>query len=853
MSLPLVENDDESLKEATARANSVLKALGMDRPSQPGDLINRVSAEFFSQDVYIEECVRLAQIAAKLDARIDRSLNYVTEDMKLRSMDSALLFDSKGGLRELLSESLRESELLHSAYSESFQSCSREEWMQWLRSGHSGLRTFVPLKESTSFVGSRGAIEKELQHREYQGSLNSRYKDPSFSIKDWDFREQDWDYWSSREKANPAIWCLIAERILFEPTSYWRGMRSAQILERASNGYERGVQSIKVIPLWVQRLRDKRCLRDTQRNLCKPSELLRRTTDTEPFLGVEPFVDEALDREATRALLELLGVHSTPSGPDRLMDRLRVLAGVEDPPVDEVEKWYRRLDQAVNSCSSKDFQAVQTAFQTEKLILSQNGTWETVSGLFLMANEEDVPDAEVVRRSVSELALWRKLGVSDRPTVERAIEWLNTLPHESALRSDELRRVKSLLSRYPDRVWNHCRCWLNLAAEWVSAENLAYSMSMQSSLPWKHLYSWVKSATADLQGVPSEAAQSAPFSHLTPLATKVEERFQEPPNRTDEELRADWLIAIGNELCRVELDEDHETQCARGLAERLSNTLLCTVPMIEIMPFIDGKPAGTARQTDVQWSDGMLYVTEMSKGRQARRLPEEIAKVFEREDVKAALHYGFERDIEQIRQYINENFKLCPLSAVRPKSEEEEPVQGDASVHETLSKELSIAPSQITEIPDTDESDTDQHSQYGEEVRKVPRSQKRPARPALIDQFATLRGFRREGQDRYTHEDGGWIARTAGDRFPWKRWSAEGALLRSYHLKEHCLENDPMRIEADIWDIMERCPDRYALVLLSSEKQPIEVAGADLCAMREAGTVKLYPAAYRLVYSERRK
>jgi len=848
-----LENDDESLEEATAQADSVLATLGMDKPSHPGDLINRVSAEFFSRDVCIEECVRLAQIAAKLRAHIDHSLRYVTEDMKLRSMGSTLLFDSDGGLRELLSEPLRESQFLHSAYSESFQSCSQEEWMQWVMSEHSGIRTFVPLEKSKSFAGGRQDIEKKLRHREWEGSLESRYNNPDFYIEDWDFRKEDWDYWQSQEMVNPEIWCSVAERILLGPTSYWRDMGSARIIERASNGHENGVRSIKVIPLWVQRLRAKKCLRDTQRNLCKPGELLRRTTDTEPFLGVEPFVDDALDREATRSLLELLGVHSTPSGPDRLMDRLRALAGVEDPPVDEVEKWYRRLDQAVNSCSSKDFQAVQTAFQTEKLILSQNGTWEAVSGLFLMANEEDVPDAEVIRTSVGELTIWRKLGVSDRPTLERAIEWLNTLPHESALRPNELRRVKSLLSRYPDRVWNHCGRWLNLSAEWVSTENLAYSMSMQSLLPWKHLYASIKGATADLQGVQSEVAQSAPFSHLTPLATKIEERFREPPNRTDEELSADWLTAIGNELCRVELDEEHETQRARGLADRLANTQLCSVPMIEIMPFIDGKPAGTSRHTDVQWADGMLYVTEMSKGRQARRLPEEIAKVFAREDVKAALHYGFERDIEQIRQYISENFKLCPSSTVRPKFEED-PVQGDASVHKTPSKELSIAQSQNTDIPDIDDSDADQRWQDGEEeMRKVLRSQKKPARAALIDLFATLHGFRREGKDRYMHEDGSWIARTGGDRFPWERRSAEGALVRCYYPKNHCLENGPMRIDADVWDVMELHPDSYALVLLSSEKQPVEIAGADLRAMREAGTVKLHPAAYRLVYSERRK
>jgi len=849
-----LENDDESLKEATAQADSVLAALDMDRPSQPGDLINRVSAEFFSRDVCIEKCVRLAQIAAKLRANIDDSFRYMTEDMELRSANSTLLFDSDGGLKELLCESLRESQLLHSAYSECFQSCSQEEWMQWVKSGNSGVRTFVPLEESISSAGSRQDIEKKLRDREYEGSLeSSRYTNPSFLIEDWDFRKPDWDYWESQEQVNPEIWCSIAERILLEPTPYWRDMSSAQIFELASNGHKRCLRNIEVIPLWASRLRDKKCLRDTQGNPHKPGELLRRTVDTRPFLDVEPFVNGDLDCEATLALLELLGVQSTPSGPARLMERLRALAGFENPPSHEVEKLYERLDQMVNSCSSEDFQAVQEAFQTDKLILSQNGTWEKVLGVSLMANEEDVPDAEVIRTSVKELMLWRKVGVSDRPTLERAIKWLDALPDESPSRPDELRRVKSMLSRYPDRVWNQCGRWINLAGGWVGTENLTYSMSMQSLFSWEHLHPWVKYATADLKGMQSEVARSEPFSHLIPLATKVEERFQEPPNHSDDDLNADWLTAIGNELCRVEFDAEHETQRIRDLAERLANTRLCNVPMIDIMPFIDGKPAGTSRQTDVHWTDRMLYVTNMSKGKQARRLPEEIAKAFACEDVKAALHYGFERDIERIRQYISENFKLCPSSTVRPKFEEE-PVQGDASVHKTPSKEPSIAQSQNTDIPDIDDSDADQRWQDGEEeMRKVPRSQKKPARAALIDLFATLRGFSREGKDRYMYEDGSWIARTGGDRFPWERRSVDGVLVRSYHLRNHCLETDPMQIDADIWDIMERYPDRYALVLLSSDKRPIEITGADLWTMQEAGTVKLHPAAYRLVYSEKRK
>jgi hypothetical protein len=84
-------------------------------------------------------------------------------------------------------------------------------------------------------------------------------------------------------------------------------------------------------------------------------------------MDVEPFVHGLLDRETTRPLLDLLGVRSTPTGPDRLLECLRALAKAKQPPVHEVEKWYRRLDQMVETCSTTDFQKIKQAFRSERL------------------------------------------------------------------------------------------------------------------------------------------------------------------------------------------------------------------------------------------------------------------------------------------------------------------------------------------------------------------------------------------------------------------------------------------------------------------------------------------------------
>jgi len=83
-------------------------------------------------------------------------------------------------------------------------------------------------------------------------------------------------------------------------------------------------------------------------------------------MDVEPFVHGRLDREITRPLLILLGVRQTPTDSNRLLDCLRALAKSERPPSHEVEKWYRRLDQMMDTCSTADLANIKKAFQQEK-------------------------------------------------------------------------------------------------------------------------------------------------------------------------------------------------------------------------------------------------------------------------------------------------------------------------------------------------------------------------------------------------------------------------------------------------------------------------------------------------------
>jgi len=117
----------------------------------------------------------------------------------------------------------------------------------------------------------------------------------------------------------------------------------------------------------------------------EPAELLRRTPETESLLEAEPFVRAELDTESSRPLLVLLGVRDTPTGPDRLLDRLRALAGLAKPPIQDVEKWYHRLDRLIEKCSTDDLQKVKDAFHHEQIILAEGGGWVRAAEVFLDA------------------------------------------------------------------------------------------------------------------------------------------------------------------------------------------------------------------------------------------------------------------------------------------------------------------------------------------------------------------------------------------------------------------------------------------------------------------------------------
>jgi len=148
--------------------------------------------------------------------------------------------------------------------------------------------------------------------------------------------------------------------------------------------------------------------------------------------------------------------------------------------------------------------------------------------------------------------------------------------------------------------------------------------------------------------------------------------------------------------------------------------------------------------------------------------------------------------------------------------------------------------------------DADENSGELDKIDITPpkvQPQPKPTKPRIIERFAQSMGFRKDGDDRFFRADGRWIAKTIGDRFPWEMRTAAGEIVRYFWPKDHCLEQEPLQLEADIWGLIDSSPELYALVLSNPQGDPVEVQGVALRAMRAGGKITLYPATYRLVYN----
>ena len=270
---------------------------------------------------------------------------------------------------------------------------------------------------------------------------------------------------------------------------------------------------------------------------------------------------------------------------------------------------------------------------------------------------------------------------------------------------------------------------------------------------------------------------------------------------------------------------------------------------LESEPYIGGTPAGIPRPIEVLWRDDILYVQSGSPAKVARLVPQEIARAFNHQDITDAIKLCYERPPGFISEYLEDNFNLAPL-------QEKDYLDAPANNGKELdTEEADVLDEQVPHDRDNNNDRTEvdpprDNEDDGEDDTPTPRPA-RPARtplPTIIERFARTQRFFMNDSGKFYHEDGRSLERTPGNVFPWELKSASGNTERYYWPREHCIQKEPLQLEAEIWDLCQRFPDLYSLVLTTIKGVPIEVDGNQLVKMQEEQALVLYPAAYRLEY-----
>ena len=653
-------NPNDSINETQLHSVlDVLRTIGLHETTNANKMFRQVISKFNANSFNSPATyVHLAHIAAKLNIRPPSDFRFITQGSWIRrSDDSTLLVDLNGTLNELIEPIYYKAHALHPDYMVFTDTCTETEWKQWTRSSRTNLNMFVSLEQTTVNIFTREKLRQLLRKRGFNKDPNYPYKRGYFTFMDWDFDQSHWTYWHTLEDCNENIWGHLMEHLLALPMSFWENVKSAIANQVATNGWTREVTREPLLPEWVIRFRNLPCLLDTSGHVRLPTELLRRTAETEPLLGLEPFVKKELDTLENQWLLDLLGVRNKVTEPNLVLEHLRALASTIPPIVPEVLKWCNALDQLFDGCSADELHEVENAFASDKLILTDQLEWMTAEEVFLEADNNSVPGAPLIHPSIKAFSFWTKIGVSARPSVANEIEWICRLTPGIELNPPQMQRIIRLMAVCPDRIWDECCHWLNLKGEWTPISSLTFSLTKHSLIQFNHLFPDVRARTADLRPLSSETAQNFRSSVLQHLEDVIEERFQGQPALPDSQVK-EWLITLGRGLRRVELEDREMKDRVDRLAARLTRTKWQVTEGLESVPYIDGTPVGKSRLVDVLWWEYSLFVPSGSSAKLAKVVSLEIGRVFGWDEITDAIKLCYERAPEFINEYLIENFSL---------------------------------------------------------------------------------------------------------------------------------------------------------------------------------------------------
>jgi hypothetical protein len=691
-------------------AQSLLQRMGLADGEDTTKLIERfITSLEASSALDPMTCVRLAHICARLDCKVSKNFPYTTQSGNIRYVAKGVCHDSKKAIEALFPLDYTRRVFLADSYTALLQSCDLEEWNNWLASSKPSLRCLPPLQETKHvFKHARELLDyisdtygEKLDtflfpHKWERYSTSQRY-----ILIDYEIDNEITTCWQTQHATERAL-SALARYILESSLIEWFSNPFIEIYQTNTNGVRESlVEGHEIAASWLRLFRGTACIPDTRGHLCKPSELLRRSEETEPLIGVERFLEKRFDHRDNEFILSCLGVSSALPGPKLLLSLLGALSAIELPPRDEVVKLYEQLDKLYLLSKSEEQNEILSSFHSSKLLLTEQGIWSNPANVFISGDGLEESGILTILRSVSHLSLWHHLGLRERPDAEAAIEIIGAIPLDSELESELCDLAKILMRRFTADIIDHCKVWISLSKQLKRIDALTYGLSGDEINP-DLLFDDILHGCADLRFIDGYSLETVLQKTLIcDLRTAVSYELEDgsiPISEESEKPR--WLQIYGMCLSQLNQFSSENTVFLRDAGMMLSRANVCYRNNLILFPVANGKPIGRSVVKEGALISGTIYAMRLPSSRLASIMPGIIGDFLQSPKLQAAAAYCFERSDDLIADYFRVNYGLndqsvaeltshSPIESANGQSQEDRisrpTINGDPELIDTFS------------------------------------------------------------------------------------------------------------------------------------------------------------------------
>ena len=847
-----VIDDVELNKKKLNQAKELFNELKLHQKVGLEQLIAAVSDRVFGYEDPGAEGIQIAHIAARGNVTIPKSFKYLCQDDCWRSANTELIIEGKEDLLSLFPYSWLKSQLISASYEKDMDIHNRNIWLQWSRDGSkSKLLGFpMPLRklENKRYFGKRNC-EKFCKERGGKAPTQFHLKSDYFIINDHDWDESLWSLWIERADEDSQTWKRLGSAIIVNWSNEWSNRQQAK-LRQVGRTYTYPVDHGRLNAAWLHKLKNLPCLPDNFGRPSIPAELCRMTPDTRPLYNIERFVHPDFDKPEYENILDLLGVRSQAKSIEPLLNRLRDLSRTDSPPITHIVDLYRAIDQVLLRMDSESANELRDIFKKESIIYTDDEGWESLENVF-HDNPENIPGVKIIHPEARNLAMWDRLEIIKRPTLEMAIEWLKKIPLGDMLNRSDKSRVAQILKSAPETVWQKCNAWIDASGKWTEQRNFKWRVSERRIT--YDLFDSIKMCTSDFSILGSSASEFCKKVGLIQLEFALEQRLKRfIPAITSS--KPSWIGALGNTLDRLRYpDKGSDLEKIKSQVEedkrmgtRLSNSGWQPVLELVMVPYLDNQPAGTERASKVVWHDGTIYI-EGEAPSHHRELVGEISRHFQTSEAKRAVIDCIDRDSSWIAAYANEHLDLedeGELPEIEIDELDQEKIElkdiyrdvheDDSGIIEKVDLgEISEEAEQTLEEFDIDMVDEENY----QETHRT----KKPRQVKLKDIFANYlseSGFEwSESRNCFIHPDGTLIRR-ANPPFHWVAYN-NGTETARYWIVRGSIEQG-FEIPSEIWSWPVSTDSQIYLLLVESKNILVVQSLSRLQEKAKSGEIELY-------------